>query len=117
MKRLKEILRWKAEKLELVPGSGNGFRDLRRENADIEQLKSLLAAEITKGARPARTDRPRRSCPNWLRCGRLFAHPHNAELARFTADRLMSILNRLGSQVEVKIRVRRVEPLQGEARA
>ena len=35
----------KTEKLELVRGSGNVFRDLGRENADIEQLKALLAAE------------------------------------------------------------------------
>ena len=38
----------KADKLELVRGSGNVFRDLGRENADIEQLKALLAAEIIK---------------------------------------------------------------------
>ena len=38
----------KAEKLELVRGSGNVLGDLSRENADIEQLKSLLAAEIIK---------------------------------------------------------------------
>ena len=31
----------------------------------------------------------------------------NADLARFTVDRLMSIINRLGSRVEVKIKVRR----------
>lgn len=37
-----------AEKLELVRGSGNVFRDLGRENADIEQVKALLAAEIIK---------------------------------------------------------------------
>jgi len=29
----------KSEKMELVRGSGNVFRDLGRENADIEQLK------------------------------------------------------------------------------
>jgi hypothetical protein len=34
----------KGEKLELVRGSGNVFRDLGRENADVEQLKVLLAA-------------------------------------------------------------------------
>ena len=34
----------------------------------------------------------------------------NADLGRFTADRLVSILNRLGSRVKVKIRVRRLEP-------
>ena len=38
----------KGEKLELVRGSGNVFRDLGRENADLEQLKALLAAEIIK---------------------------------------------------------------------
>ena len=31
----------KGEKLELVRGSGNVFRDLGRENADVEQLKSF----------------------------------------------------------------------------
>ncbi len=36
------------EKLELVRGSGNVFRDLGREKADLEQLKALLAAEIIK---------------------------------------------------------------------
>jgi hypothetical protein len=38
----------KNEKLELVRGSGNVFHDLGRENADVEQLKPLLAAEIVK---------------------------------------------------------------------
>jgi hypothetical protein len=38
----------KREKLELVRGGGNVFRDLGRDNADIEQLKALLAAEIIK---------------------------------------------------------------------
>jgi predicted XRE-type DNA-binding protein len=33
----------------------------------------------------------------------------NADLGRFTVDRLMSILNRLGSRVEVKVRVRRAQ--------
>lgn len=37
-----------AEKLELLRGSGNLFRDLGRENSDMEQLKALLAAEIIK---------------------------------------------------------------------
>lgn len=30
----------KSEKLELVRGSGNVFRELGRENADVEQLKA-----------------------------------------------------------------------------
>jgi len=37
-----------------------------------------------------------------------FSRIRNAELERFTVDRLMSVLNRLGARVEVKVRVRRV---------
>ena len=45
-----------------------------------------------------------------------FSRIRNADLSRFTADRLMSILNRLGSRVEVKVRVKPIEPVQREAR-
>lgn len=42
----------------------------------------------------------------------------NADLAaRFTVDRLMSIINRLGSRVDVKVRVRWAEPVGHEATA
>jgi hypothetical protein len=37
-----------------------------------------------------------------------FSRIRNANLERFALDRLMFILNRLGSRVEVKIRVPRV---------
>ena len=38
----------KKEKLEVVRGSGNVFRDLKHKNADAEQFKAILAAEIIK---------------------------------------------------------------------
>ena len=38
----------KGERLEVKRGSGNVFRDLGRENADVEQFKAILAAEIIK---------------------------------------------------------------------
>ena len=106
----------KREKLELVRGSGNVFRDLGHENADIEQFKAILAAEIIKAL-----DRQHLSVRG--------AHGHtgiaaadfsrirNADLGRFTVDRLMSIINRLGSRVEVKVRVRRAETVAREAAA
>jgi predicted XRE-type DNA-binding protein len=98
----------KAEKLELVRGSGNVFRDLSRENADVEQLKALLAAEIIKALdRDKLTVRAAHGRTGFAAAD--FSRIRNADLARFTADRLVSILNRLGSRVEVKIRVRRLE--------
>jgi len=104
----------KSDKLQVVRGSGNVFRDLTRVNADVEQLKALLAAEIIKALdRDELTVRAAHTLTGFaaadLSCIR------NAELKRFTADRLVSILNRLGSRVEVKIRVR-AEPVQSEAR-
>jgi predicted XRE-type DNA-binding protein len=98
----------KREKLELVRGGGNVFRDLGRDNADIEQLKALLAAEIIKALdRAGLTVRAAHARTGFAAAD--FSRIRNADLARFTADRLVSILNRLGSRVEVKIRVRRDE--------
>jgi predicted XRE-type DNA-binding protein len=99
----------KSEKIEVVRGSGNVFRDFGRENADIEQLKALLAAEIIKALdREKLTVRAAHSQTGFAAAD--FSRIRNADLARFTADRLMSILNRLGSRVEVKIRVHPCKP-------
>ena len=38
----------KDERLDVTRGSGNVFRDLGHENADIAQCKAILAAEIIK---------------------------------------------------------------------
>jgi predicted XRE-type DNA-binding protein len=106
----------KHEKLELARGTGNVFRSVGRENADVEQLKALLAAEIIKALdREELTVRAAHARSGFAAAD--FSRIRNADLARFTADRLMSILNRLGSRVEVKVRVRRLEPVPGEARA
>ena len=97
----------KKETLEVTRGSGNVFRDLGRANADIEQFKAILAAEIIKAL-----DREGLSVrAAHVRTGIAaadFSRVRNADLGRFTVDRLMSIMNRLGSRVEVKIKVRRV---------
>lgn len=98
----------KAEKLELVRGSGNVFRDLRRENADVLQFKAILAAEIIKALdRDQLTVRAAHDRTGIAAAD--FSRIRNADLGRFTVDRLMSVLNRLGSRVEVKIRVRPIK--------
>ena len=106
----------KGEKLELVRGSGNVFRDLGRKSADIEQLKALLAAEIIKALdRDELTVRAAHARTGFAAAD--FSRIRNADIDRFTADRLVSILNRLGSRVEVRIRVRPLGPVPNEARA
>jgi len=105
----------KDEKLELVRGTGNVFRDVGRRNADLDQLKALLAAEIIKALdRNRLTVRAAHARTGFAAAD--FSRIRNADLARFTADRLMAILNRLGSRVEVKIRVRQRENSRLEAR-
>lgn len=106
----------KREKLELLRGTGNVFRDLGRENADVGQLKALLAAEIIKALdREELTVRAAQARTGFAAAD--FSRIRNADLGRFTADRLLSILNRLGSRVEVKLRVRPLERVHGEVRA
>jgi predicted XRE-type DNA-binding protein len=40
-----------------------------------------------------------------------FSRIRNADLGRFTVDRLMAIINSLGSRVEVKIKLHRRQPV------
>jgi predicted XRE-type DNA-binding protein len=96
----------KREGLEVVRGSGNVFRDLGHQNADAEQLKAILAAEIIKALdRERLTVRAAHDRTGIAAAD--FSRIRNADLRRFTLDRLMGILNRLGSRIEVKVRVRR----------
>ena len=95
----------KSEAMEIVRGSGNVFRDFGHATPDVEQLKAILAAEILK-----LMDREGLSVrATQVRTGVAaadFSRIRNADLGRFTLDRLMSILNRLGARVEVKVKVR-----------
>ena len=100
----------KREKLEVVRGSGNVFRDLGHEDADVEQFKAILAAEIIKALdRERLTVRGAHSRTGVAAAD--FSRIRNADLGR------LSTLNRLGSRIEVKVRVRQVETGAHEARA
>ena len=96
------------EQLEVARGSGNVFRDLGYTNADAEQLKAMLAAEVIKSLdREGLTVRAAHARTGIAAAD--FSRIRNADLGRFTVDRLMSILNRLGSRIEVRVRVRHVK--------
>ena len=105
----------KSQKLEVVRGSGNLFRDLGHENADARQFTAILAAEIIKTLdREHPTVRAAHSRTGTAAAD--FSRIRNADRGRFTVDRLISIINRLGSRVEVKVRLHRAEPIAHEAR-
>src|SRR6478672_12071701 len=101
----------KSEKLKVVRGSGNVCRDLGHKNADAEQFKAILAAEIIKALdREGLSVRAAHGRTGIAAAD--FSRIRNADLGRFTVDRLMSIINRLGGRVEVKIKVRRGEKVE-----
>jgi predicted XRE-type DNA-binding protein len=103
----------KSEKLQLVRGSGNVFHDLGHENADTEQFKAILAAEIIKALdREHLTVRAAHGRTGIAAAD--FSRIRSADLGRFTVDRLITIINRLGSRVEVKIRIRRAQNVTQE---
>jgi predicted XRE-type DNA-binding protein len=106
----------KREKPDVMRGSGNVFRDLGHMNADAQYVKAILAAEIIKALdRDGLTLRAAHDRTGIA--GADFSRIRNVNLGRFTIDRLMSIVNRLGSRIDVKIRVRRAETVEHEALA
>ncbi len=95
----------KNERLEVTRGSGNVFRDLGHANADVKQFKALLAAEILKTLERKQLSVRQAQALTGIAAAD-FSRIRGANLGRFTLDRLMSIINRLGSSVEVKVKVR-----------
>ena len=95
------------EKLDVVRGSGNVFRDLGHKSADALQVKSILAAEIIKALDRERLTVRAAHARTGIAAAD-FSRIRHADLGRFTVDRLMTILNRLGSRVEIRVRVRRM---------
>ena len=92
----------------VVRGSGNAFRDLGHKYADTEQIKAILAAEIIKVL--DREDLSVRDAHDRTGIAAAdFSRIRHADLGRFTVDRLMSIINRLGSRVEMTVTVRRTK--------
>ena len=89
---------------ELVHGSGNVFRDFGYPDADVQQTKALLAARII-GILDDEGLSTRKAEKRTGVSHADFTRIRNAQLGRFTIDRLMTVLNKLGQQVEVQISV------------
>lgn len=96
----------KGQAFEVVRGSGNVYRDLGKDNPDLRQFKAMLATEIVKTLdRDGITVRGAQARTGIAAAD--FSRIRNADLGRFTVDRLMSIIHRLGSRVEVAVKIKR----------
>ena len=93
---------------ELVHGSGNVFRDFGRADADVQQTKALLAARII-GILDDEGLSTRKAEGRTGVSHADFTRIRNVQLDRFTIDRLMMVLHKLGQHVDVQIDVRPLE--------
>ena len=90
--------------LEVVRGSGNVFRDLGLPNSDLEQLRAILAARIVQVLdEKGLTVRQAHGLTGFAAAD--FSRVRQAKLSRFTVDRLMAMLDRLGQEVDVSVAV------------
>ena len=85
-------------------GSGNVFRDLGDPLADVKQAKAILAARII-AALDQRELTVRKAASTTGFAAADFSRIRNADLGRFTLDRLMKILGALDGRVRVSIHI------------
>ncbi|MYE02828.1 MAG: XRE family transcriptional regulator [Alphaproteobacteria bacterium] len=90
--------------LELVEGSGNVFRDLGDPDADLKQAKAILAARIV-AVLDERGLSVRKAAALTRFAAADFSRIRNADLGRFTLDRLMKMLAALDDRLRVTLRV------------
>jgi predicted XRE-type DNA-binding protein len=88
--------------MELVRGSGNVYRDFGRPNAALEQVRALTAAKIIRILDDRKLST--RDAENLTGVAHSeFSRIRNAQLRRFTLDRLFAILGKLDEDIEVTV--------------
>ncbi len=90
-----------SNEIEIVKGSFNVFRDCGYVDAELLQFKAELAAEIIrvldkKGLSVRKAEKETGFAYTD------FSRIRNADLGRFTADKMIKILGRLNRKVELK---------------
>jgi len=95
----------KNDDLELVRGSGNVYRDFGSPNADLAQARAITAAKIVRIL-----DQRKLSTRDAEKLTRIshseFSRIRNAQLGRFTLDRMIEILGKLDKDVEISVTFR-----------
>ena len=90
------------EPLEIVRGSGNVYRDFGQPNAGLEQARAIIAAkiiDILDERKLSTRDAEKQAGVSHSE----FSHIRNAQLRRFTLDRMITILGKLDEDVEVNV--------------
>jgi predicted XRE-type DNA-binding protein len=91
--------------MELVRGSGNVYRDFGHPDAGLEQARAIIAAKII-GVLDDRKLSTRDAEKLTGVAHSEFSRIRNAQLRRFTLDRMIAILGKLDEDVEVNVTFR-----------
>jgi predicted XRE-type DNA-binding protein len=104
--------------VEVVRGSGNVFRDFGDPDAEILQMKAILAAEIIRRLNVEGLTVREAQARTGIAAAD-FSRIRGADLARFSLERLMTVLIRLGGAVDVTVvsRQRRARSKGGTRRS
>ena len=89
---------------ERVEGSGNVFHDFNDPHADLKQAKAILAAQII-AVLDDRTLTVRKAARLTGFAAADFSRIRNADLGRFTLDRLMKMIAALDTRIKVTVHV------------
>ncbi len=89
---------------ERAEGSGNVFRDFDDPHADLKQAKAILAAQII-AVLDDRTLTVRKAARLTGFAAADFSRVRNADLGRFTLDRLMKMIATLDTRIKVTVHV------------
>ncbi len=90
--------------IELIEGSGNLYRDLGDPEADLKHAKAVLAARII-ATLDERGLSVRRAAALTPYAAADFSRIRNADLGRFTLDRLMKMLAALDRDLQIAVHV------------
>jgi predicted XRE-type DNA-binding protein len=81
---------------------------MRDAGVDVQRLKTVLAAEINRALELERLSVRQAQARTGIAAAD-FSRIRSTNLGRFTIDRLMAIINRLGLSVEIDVKLQRPE--------
>jgi predicted XRE-type DNA-binding protein len=88
---------------------------MKDAGADVQRLKTALAAEIRRMLDLEQLSVREAQARTGIAAADFSRIRSSADLTRFTIDRLMAIINRLGSRVDVDVRLQQLEASESPA--
>ncbi len=97
----------KKKQIELERGSGNAFRDVGLPNPELQHARATLAGEIMRILNKRELTNSQAAEVTGIDRADI-ARIRNADLAKFSIDRMIKILERLEQEIEITVRPSRV---------